>query len=167
METLGPRRGRCATGCGYGRTRARPTRRPGRACCSPTPCAGARPRAAHWSSFVPRARRSSRWAHGSTQSGPTASWTRRRPSPDEPRVDAELRADVLAGDRIAEDYPVRRDLERADLRVVRARARLEDRHRAQQAGVGAQVLEQDDAPAPPAPPHPLPAPIPPPPPPAP
>jgi hypothetical protein len=52
-------------------------------------------------------------------------------------VDAQepvrLADDVFAADRISEHYPVRSDLELADLGVVRARARLDHRHGAQQA----------------------------------
>jgi hypothetical protein len=43
-----------------------------------------------------------------------------------------LASDLLADDRISEDDPARGDVEFADLGLVGAAARLEDRHRAQQ-----------------------------------
>ena len=50
----------------------------------------------------------------------------------------------LADDRVSEHYPVRSDVELADLGVVGAGARLEDPHRAKEPRFGAHVLQQDD-----------------------
>ena len=73
-----------------------------------------------------------RWASSLTRKSRShISLLERRPA-QAGLLSLRLARDGLAGDRISEDDPVRRDVEFADLGLVGAAARLEDRHRAQQ-----------------------------------